>query len=253
MAGFFTAASAQYLVNAAPAVIDYPFTVGMWVKLTAVGASDRTLFALSDTGTTNNYLLVRMLATEVLSIVGRAGGTENVSSTAIALTAGRWVCVVARFISSTNRRMDIFWGNQGSASYITHNQSTTARAPTGMDTMTLGSLSTSGGVTEPWDGSIGEYWLANVDVQPDGAALSNPTMLNLALGGPFSIPQIAGNIVEYRSLRADPVNGEARDLYIGAGKPMQNWANTNGVTIGPHVPLPYWNINPEQTKTMLPI
>jgi hypothetical protein len=66
MAAFFNAASTQYLNNASPAVLDYPFTVGMWLNLTAANTVVRQLFALSDTGTTNNYLSLQMTAAELL-------------------------------------------------------------------------------------------------------------------------------------------------------------------------------------------
>lgn len=252
MAALFTAASTQYLINSAPTVLDYPFTVGMWANLAAAGTVNRTLFALSDTGTTNNYLLVRMNTLEQFQTVAAAGGTENASGSSFNAVAGTWNFLLARFISSTNRRF-IALNNAG---VVASGNTSTARAPIGMDTITLGATSTSAGISDPWDGLIGEYWLANSDVYSDSAAVVDANLLRqLAYAGPFSMPQITSNLVEYHSFRkgvtSDAFNNEEDFLSgIGAGEVL---ANTNGVSIGHHPPLPYWYEKPGQRRSVLMI
>lgn len=248
MAALFTAASTQYLINSAPAVLDYPISVGMWINLAAVGASARTLWALSDTGTTNNYLMLRMTAGELISAVARAGGTESAASVATAITAGSWCFAVGKFLSSTERRSAVLHAN----GLVEFGSSAAARVPTGMDTMTIGALSTSGGITEPWDGLIGEYWLLNADATVAPAAGWNAdSIFQLAYGGPFSNPRLADKIIEYRSFRKYPSSegDEIGEVYHGMDR--QTWTNTNGVTISHHPPLPYWYEKPGQHRRLL--
>lgn len=246
MSAFFVSGSSQRLTNTAPPITGYPFTVGFYAEPTtnAVG----TLFCLTDTGTTNNYLMIRQSATSNFAIVARAGGTET-AATGAAVVLGQKFYVVGRFISATNRRLDILRTTQG---IETHNQSTTSRAPTGLDEMNLGALNTSGGLTEFYDGHIGEFWFTNTDIQPDGAALTSPTLWQLAYGGPFSIPHVAQSIVEYRSLRKFPnVDGDEIGEWMSERFGRQTWANNGGVTISRHDPLPYWYERPGQRRRLL--
>lgn len=245
MAALFTAASTQYLTSSAPLVVDYPLVVGMWVRMVSTSATARILWSLSDTGTTNNYLMLRKNASHGILIGSQAGGTESAVGNAAAITATAWAFVLARFIASNNRRLALLPGDGNFATTDT----SVARAPTGMDTMTLGALQTSGGVTEPWDGLIGEYWLANADIQSTNLTTQDALTRQLAFGGPFSVPTIAKDIIEYRSFRKAPVNDadEIGEVFHGAlGR--QTWVNTNGVkTLQPeHPPLPYWFARPNQ-------
>ncbi len=252
MAAQFAAASTQYLVNATPGIITAPFTVGMWVQLAAVGAVNRTLFALSDTAVADHYFLIRMRDDELVSIVGCAGATgENVANTSVALIPLAWTFIVGRFIASNNRRVGVLQPS-GIAQFT---QSTTDRAAASLDTMTIGALSTSGGITEPWDGAIGEFWITNADVgQATGVNLTSDQLRQLAYGGPFSLPRIAKDIIEYRSFRKAPASDadEIGEVFHGAlGR--QVWTNTNGVTIGPHPPLPYWYVRPAEPRRLLTV
>lgn len=251
MSAFFTASSNQYLSNAAPIVVAPPFTVGMWVNLTAVGNAARTLFALSDTGTTNNYTLLRMTSAELLSITARAGGTEagaNVASGSI--PAGRWSFVLGRFITTTARRCSFYIAHGTGAGAVSHGSISSLRAATGIDTLTIGGLLTSGGLTEPWDGGIAEYWLTNDDVQPENAATYDWLVRQLAWGGPFSVPYLARSVVEYRSFRKYP-SSDADDLSEVYYTARPTLVNNAGVTTYAHPPLPYWYRNPRDFRGMM--
>jgi hypothetical protein len=251
MSARFAAASSQYLSLAAPPISNFPFTVLMWINLAAVGASARTLFAYSDTATTNNYVNVRMTAAELISIVARGGGTENAASISTAISAGAWVFVVARFINTSNRQLSVLHANGLIETALT----TTARAPAGVDTVTIGGLLTSGGLTEPWDGMIAEYTLIRHGVGIDDAvALPEPMVRQLAYGGPFSLPHIRDTILEHRSFRVHPASeadNSSEVFFEKFGRLV--WVNNAGVTTGPHPPLPYWYVRPSQVKTQLVI
>lgn len=236
MAVFFTAASSQSLVNSTPAVLDYPITVGCWFNQTNA-AGTQTLWSLCDTGVTNHYLVLSM-TTSILAGAA-AGGTQNNAATAALPGTGRWHFVIARFVSSTNRHLCAIFSN----GVFSHGSTVTARAPAGLDAMGIGSLNHST-PTNFFSGLIGEIWYTNTDIQADGVQLNDATLYQLAFGGPFSLPHIAKDIIEYRSLRKAPVSDADEIGEVFHGRGQQIWTNTNGVTIGHHPPLPYWYKKP---------
>lgn len=248
MAGNFTAASTQYLSNSAPPVLDYPLTVAFWFNLAAVGTVSRSLWGLSDTATTNNYLRIRMGANEQVNIGAAAGGAASENAVATTLVPDTWNFLIARFISATSRRLSILFPTGAIASV----NGTTSTAPTGMDRMTFGANQTSAGATDPWDGLIAEAWYTNTDIQADGAAIQGDLMRQLAYGGPFSVPHIAADVLEYRSLRCGLASDQdnAEEVYAQA---RQTWSNVNGVTLGAHPPLPYWYEKPKAAAGLVMI
>jgi hypothetical protein len=251
MSARFVAASTQYLSFAPPAIINAPVSVAMWVNLAAVGASARTLWGYSDTATTNNYFSVRMTATEVISIVGRGGGTENVASIATAIAAGAWVFVVGTVVAAANRHISVLHANGLYETALT----TTSRIAAGIDTMTIGALSTSGGITEPWDGMIAEFSIIKNSLRTDdAAALPETTMRQLAYGGPFSMPRFRDDILEHRSFRVHPTSEADNSSEVFFEKlGRHTWVNNAGVTTGPHPPLPYLYVRPSQVQSQLVI
>lgn len=232
------AANSQYLTQAAPPILDYQFTVGIWVNLAAVGAVARTIFCLSDTGTTNNYFVLRMTASENLNIAVAAGGAESTVAGATALVAGTWNFVLARFNSTTSRRM-LSYHYDG-----LHAQpagDTNTRAPTGIDTLTIGALNTSAGVSAFWDGLIGPYFITNDDVIIGGGTITNANdTRKFGRFGPFALPHLADHLMEWRSFRTSPTGGDAADVYtakVNGGTMPGPWVNNGGAQIGPHTPL----------------
>ena len=233
MSAVFTRASSMRLVNSAPLLpsTGYPFSVGMWLNMTSVSATFNILFSYADTGVDNHALRVQIDSAERLAINATAGGTSANGTLTSALVAGQWAYCVARFISSTNRRISARYRS----GLIEHAQSTTSRAPTSLDTMALG-ISQDLTPDSPCDASIAEFWYTNTDIQADGAQLQNSTLHQLAFDGPFALPHIAKDIIEYRSFRKHPTAGDGWDIYFG--RSASNWTNTNGVVTGPHPPLP---------------
>lgn len=238
MSASFSAASTQHLSNAAPLLVStlYPASVGLWYNLAALGTVERVLFSYSDTAATNTYLKIRITSTEALEVgVAAASGAASASAGAGYVVAGQWQFVLARLVSATSRWLESVDHNGA----IVQAQQATSRAPSSLDTMTIGAHQDSGGVSLPWDGLIGEYWLADIDVGINGAAALNPQLLlYLARNGPFAVPHIAHSVVEYRSFRSS-LGSDTDKLGVGLYHRGQRsvWANVSGVTVGAHVPL----------------
>lgn len=239
MSALFTAASSHYLHNDASPITAVPFTAACWFRSTTVAAGAARIFTFTDTASTNNRFAISR-DTNDLTFSAQAGGTEAIATVANLVAANQWSFIVARGISATNRRIAQL-AHTGAAG---HAQNTTSRAPGSVDRVALGSSAHSS-PGNFFDGLIGEFWYTNTDIQADGAQLQDSLLRQLAWGGPFSVPHIAKDIIEYRSFRHglvtdDDVHG---DIHFGA-KGLQRWTNTNGVARGPHPPLPYGYVKP---------
>jgi len=248
MAAFFASASSQKLLNSVAPVTGPPFSVGFWAYPTTTGTT-RYLWSLSDTAGTINYYTIAQSASNDWNVLqtddaSPTGGTAGVS----AVTANQWVYIVARYISGTNRRMAV----KLHTGEIVHAAGAINDNPTGIDVMAFGCLNHSA-PTGFFDGGIAEFWMTNSDIQADGAQLLDSTVRQLAYGGPFSVPHIAKNIIEYRSFRKYPSSEGDDPSEVFHGVARQTWTNTNGVTIGPHPPLPYWYVKPGQTARILTV
>jgi hypothetical protein len=86
------------------------------------------------------------------------------------------------------------------------------------------------------DGKIAGLWYTNTDIQADGGQLQERTLRQLAFNGPFSLPNIAKDIVEYRGFRSSLASrqDDPSEVYYRGTPPV--WTNVNGVTLGPHPP-----------------
>ncbi len=249
MAAFFVSASAQRLTNFAPPLVSggYPLTVGLWAYPTTTGTL-RSFFTFGASANNTNSLRLDQTAANAFDIAAQAGGS-TAHAAAGTVTANQWYFLLARFIGAANRRISVLPFN-GSA--ISSGQSTTSVTPT-LNQIAFGSYFGSSN-QQAFDGLIGEAWYTATDVQADNAVIQSSLMRQLAFGGPFSVPHIAKDIIEYHSLRRHPLRGDGSDLYVGGGKGVQAWTNAGGVTIGPHPPLPYWYASLRHTRrAMVPI
>lgn len=231
MAAFFASASSQSLSTTVPELpsTGYPFAVGMWVYPTTTSV-EKTLFSMADTASANNYLEIRQNASNQFVAAAIAGGSEVTATAGINGTG--WHFVLARFDSATLRRIDVLSPTGQTPS----GNNTTSTAPTSLDTMALGARIAST-TSQYFDGLIGEFWYTNTNIQPAGGATQTPVLRQLGWGGPFSVPHVGQNVVQYWSLREHPTAPKGDEALIGAGKAWQSWTNTGGVTIGPHPPL----------------
>src|SRR3990172_1125263 len=165
-----------------------------------------------------------MTGGEALRLSANAGAVETNNNGALALIPLQWHFVVGRFIASANRILSVLMSNGRSE----FSQNTTARAPSGLDLMTLGSLSTSNGTSTStatinnWDGRIGEFWYANSDIKTNNANLTRDELVKLAYEGPFAFPHLAHSIIEYRGFRKNLASDQDQsdDVYWGGfGRP----------------------------------
>ena len=150
--------------------------------------------------------------------------------------------MIGRFISTTNRRIDVL--NYDGSTY--HAANTTSSAPSGLNTLSIGDneLSTPSNF---FNGRIAEAWvMQGGDVTNDGGALNDGILRKLAFQGPFSLSYVANKLVEYRSLRAHPTADSVGETY-SAG-PRQTWTNTNSVTVALHPPIYASYVRPGQTR-----
>lgn len=238
MSAQFLAASSQYIKNAATPVTAVPFTVGMWVHPTTTGAA-RTFFGLSNAAVSGNYFHFGQTAANTWTIETTGGAVASGT-----VTANQWAFLVARFITAANRRLG---GLQFDGSTFSV-QDTFSDTPATINTMTLGTILRNTPLNL-FSGNIAEFWLTNTDIQPGGAQLQDALLRQLAYAGPFSVPHIAKDIVEYRSLRKYPSSegDEEGEVFHGAlGR--QTWANVNGATVSHHPPLQYEYARPPGTQ-----
>lgn len=239
--------STQYVQNIDAPITTFPVTVGFWFNLIALPITQRYMWSLADTGTSNNYFSLGFDSTPALQIGAAAGGISATSSVATASVADRWSYVVGRFISATNRRISALHPS----GLVEHAQNTSSRSPSGIDAVALG-IRTGSSPTLPVSARIAEYWIFNGDIQADGAQLADAWVRQLAYGGPFSMAHVAAGLVDYRAFRQVPPAERFNDVYEGPfGR--QNWSPVNSPTTTFHVPLPPRYVTPGQRKRVLAI
>jgi hypothetical protein len=238
----FNYLNGQYLLNTAPAFTTYPFTIGLWATYVPV-SSTRVVWALSKSGNNTTYFAIGVNTSGQWTLF--AGDAVITLGSAI---AGQWTFLLGRFISSANRRFSVL-DYDGT---VTHGQSTATKSPS-PDRMVIGGFYGTA-AANLWNGSVAEFWCANTDIQPDGAQLQDSLLRELAFGGPFALPGIAKDIVEYRSFRRGIASDQDAigEVYFG-GLGRQTWSNLGGATLGPHPPLPYWYRNPLDFIRSVPV
>lgn len=241
MAASFVSASSQKLTNSASPITAFPATLAFWCYPATTNL--QLLAGFFDTATAINYFRIFTGVTGQFRITISDTTSGQVGASAGTTTANAWHFLVTRWISATNQRIAVLNADGSTA----HGQQTASRTPLSIDTVAIGVSETSS-PSNFYDGSIGEFWVTNSDIQEDGAQLQESLLWQLAYGGPFSVPHIAKDIIEYRSLRKYPSSegDEIGEVYFGAAG-RQTWTSTNGVTTGPHPPLPYWYVKPDQT------
>lgn len=219
----------QTLKNTTAPVTGYPITVGCWVRPAAAGNVFRSIWQLSKlTDATDRLALYQWTGSTwcTLATVSSADDT----CTGGTVTALQWHYLVARFISTTNRRIDVLNASTSTA----HTQSTGSAAPASLVEINIG---TDTGGADAFSGQIAELWYTNTDIQPDGASLDNILLRQLAYNGPFSVPYIAKDIVEYHSfVSAFGKSDHPGEVFWGA-RGQQIYTVTGSPLIGQHVPL----------------
>ena len=195
----FTKASSEGITNTTFGGITpaYPFTVGGWfMPLTTADGC----FIWNAVNSANTTLFWGLFMNAAATVVTLYSGSVNLLSVN-ALTNGQWYYLIGRFISATNRRMTLL---EPDLHAIEEVQSTTSNTPGAFNNEAIGSLPASSALFST--GIVAEMWRTNTDIQPDGAALLVPTLLQLAYRGPYSISSISQNLVWYKSFRQSNVD-----------------------------------------------
>jgi hypothetical protein len=231
MGAFFTAASSQKLAASSVPVTALPFTFGGWVNpASALSGSSRAWFYLGNPGTSDYYIGYWSSGLTTLAIQTANVTLGGTADSGVAPTVGAWHYVLGRFISSTNRRISVMTA----AGTVSHGADTTSGADpaTTPTQMTLGcrDLSTPDLF---WDGSAAEFFIADVDLWPDGGAAPDWWVRLLAYRGPLALPGRTRNIMEYRALRGTMEASRIGDTWNGP-KGRVLWTQTNGVRLGSH-------------------
>lgn len=250
MAGSFVRASSQFVSRASvslPAGL-YPFTIAAWVNPASIPAATMTAVGFHTSSSNVNFAYLGVTSTTGTPRLTCQGTGNQATTTATGLTTGNWSFMLGRFINTTNRRLSVLHYN----GVLEHAQGTTSVVLASQDTTAVGAFVGSAN-SNFFDGRIGEFWYTNTDIQADAAQLQDSTLQQLAYGGPFSVPHIAKDIVEYRSLRKHPSSDgdDGFEIYSSVGR--QTWTNTAGVSIGDHPPLPYSYVRPGQIQRNLVI
>jgi len=158
MSSFFTVASSTKLTDAAPSILTFPFTVGMWCYPTVVDGTQHAAWWLGDTATVNNLWALRIGNTNLWTITCRGGGTAN-NATAGTAVVNTWQFVVVRVLAANNRWVQ----DLQESGVITSGQTTTSRTPTGVDTLAIGCDNNST-PADFFGGAIAGYFLLNGDI-----------------------------------------------------------------------------------------
>jgi hypothetical protein len=243
--------NSNYFRQTAPAVVAPPFTVGMWIKPNA--ATNECSWALGGTGASVSYrIFTSGGGVNISNHDGTTGTNAQIASPAV--VTGAWMYVVARVMSTTNRKISAVTSVAG----VQHASSvTSATAPT-CTQMSIGTWYTNASANQ-FSGHIAEFFFADVDVQGDGAQLTDELVMQLAFRGPWSVSHLVPRILEYISFRSvvAPTGGiimaPASDFYQ-KGATSRPWTNTVAATlISDHPPLYDDYVRPNQIKKFVPI
>lgn len=226
MGARFTAASNQVIANSATTLVGFPLVMGCWVLIINTTGS-QALMNFGSSANNTNFWFLGTQSTPVFNFISDAAGTASNTTSAIAPVVGNWYFVMGRSITATNRWIIVFDPTTGR---VDQAQNTASNIPTIVTPrMAIGGTAGSS-LINPSSDVVAEAWYMDADFLIASAA-SLPTELvrKLALEGPFSVPQIADDIVEYRALRSNVDNAVQADQYsygenysrIGA----TTWAN----------------------------
>lgn len=232
MAAVFDGSTSQLSTPTVLASV-YPWSAAMWCVPTTTNSGE--LLFITDAGFSNFFFLNQgganwgIGASAAGSVTTQFGGSVN---------PGTPYFILGRFISATNRRMDIWDYNNNT---ITSIQDTVSKTPGTMTGTGIGNDSNGGTL---FAGSISEFWLANIDVQPGGAVTDSAFLWYLAMnGGPWAVPRIAASIQQYKPLLQNFTAGP--ENYSRGVPPI--WTNV-GVTLGAPIPLGPGYIRPNNSR-----
>lgn len=222
----FTAASIQSVICSEPKLTTRPFTIACWYNAPIGG--EQVLTVVRDTAATQRGWEFYCHSDDITTRLTWWTGTATQGTATATSTRGEWNFAVARLIGQSSKRIaNLYPGG------ISHGNSTTSTSPVALNTVEIGGWD---GVVN-FDGVIAEWWMADIDVQPDGGQMSDNLLRQLAYKGPFSVPHVASAVVEYRSFWQGIGSNEDRAGHVYQKGGRRLFTAVNGPTIGEHPPL----------------
>jgi hypothetical protein len=241
----FVSGSSQYLTQASALVTtNGPFTVGFWVKINTLPGSDQEMCSISATSAQRTWEMY-VKSTGAVG-AGYYNGTAfgYVDTSGNAITAGVWCYYIFRSISTTNRRISVW--RPGS---IVAAQDTASFSAGALDRISLAMLQyNSGAPTAFCTCQLAEFFYADADVYPGGAAMDASLLSRIAFNGPLSVPHIVPMIVDYHPLRHPDIEA---DCYQRGG--ARAWTTGGAPTARDHPPLHGDYVRPRQVKRLLAV
>lgn len=234
MAASFVAASSTYLLSSGtPAVTAPPFTVAFWAKPTFSVGGNSTVYELAGTANDTNRYTFGNDGTPEWWIQAHNGVLDELDVTGP--VANTWQFYCARVISATNRRLAIL---NADGTIISGQTVVNITTPASISREAIGGGASATVGNSPFDGLVGEFWVAGIDIQSDGLAINAEFLRYIAWNGPWAVPSIAANILRYKPFTQTIGTGtDVPNENITYGSPPAVWTNTNGVTLAPHCPL----------------
>lgn len=250
---FTGAGTGVYQTSTVPFTATAPITVGMWFYATSSAAAAAT-WSITDNSSTLNFFRVGCTGGGVPSLTIRnstaaAAVNINAGTTGGSGTTGAWTFLIGRFATTASRFIDGI-GIDGTVGGATD---TSLLVPT-MNRMAIGRR-TNSVVQEEFTGYIGEFWLCNTDIGATSTtALSTAIIRQLAYNGPFSVPNVSNNLIEYVSFRSrgffDGGGTIINEYYTNILRNPIDWAvNGTAPTLAVHPPISASYIGPEDFKS----
>ena len=205
----FTGSSTTSLLvpsAARPVATIYPLTVGGWYKWRAASGVTEAGFAVG--GTAGGAIELLKNAADANTFVDEVGAAE-VTLTGL-FQANTWIHIIARFISSTNRRYSgLRFGN----TFVTGSAA-------GAKTFTTSIVSLGcwvDAVNDPMTGNVAEFWWCDSDIFLGSANITKDLHQSIAFNGPFSYLPIARNLKYYHSFNAAHKHLNFPEMFYGVG------------------------------------
>jgi hypothetical protein len=241
-----------YLKTSTVPAFSLPFCLGFWFRSRTGSLAEQLVsWSVAASATVRYNVTKGNSALPATVVVGhRIGAANGAAIITGAIVSNVWLFVLARFISTTNRRNASIIAD----TYFTEVQNTTNISAVTPDNGTIGTTITSGAANNiaAAGSSLAEYWLTDADICANETT-DRSLVQQLALNGPFSVPHIAASVIDYRSFQSgisDDVVPMGAGRYQAGKGTVINFLQTGGtgLSIGPHPPLSSEYVRPAQRK-----
>ena len=230
--------SSARLTNSAPGSLPSPITMGFWAKwdVNPFTGGNAVMVGLNPSGggsTTQKAVFPALTNVGDVTIQDYNGTTNALATITNLATLGYWFFVLAHWKAVNSRRIYGVSTNDFRVRSATNVTSVTI-SPSEIN---IGCVHQSSQFASFFNGHIAEWWYSKTDI---GAGIGDPLpdalVLQLAMKGPWSLPFIAKDVAEYRSLRTLASTEDTSDEVYWGTSGKQVWTN-NGAIRSIHPPL----------------